>query len=157
MPVCLSYEFDPLDQAKANELYQLASTGEYKKSEMEDIQSIVQGIVGQKGRVHVHFGQAITDCCQDPAALAAEIDRQIWSGYRLYPVNYLAAEMDVELDPGEESVWYQTKMASLPAELKPYVQQMYAAPALKQQQTIAQQELLATSQKKPEDGTAHQL
>jgi 1-acyl-sn-glycerol-3-phosphate acyltransferase len=157
VPVCLSYEFDPLDQAKANELYQLACTGEYKKSEMEDIQSIVQGIVGQKGRVHVHFGEAIQACCQDPAALAAEVDRQIWAGYRLYPVNYLAAGMDIELEPGEEGLWYQTKMASLPEELRPYVQQMYAAPALKQQQTLAQQELQASQHKEPEDGTAYQL
>jgi hypothetical protein len=75
----------------------------------------------------------------------------------LYPVNYLAAQMDVELDPGEESLWYQTKMASLPEELRPYVQQMYAAPALKQQQTLAQQKLQASQQKEPEDGTAYQL
>jgi hypothetical protein len=155
VPVCLSYEFDPLDQAKANELHQLASTGEYKKSEMEDIQSIVQGIIGQKGRVHVHFGEAIQNCCQEPAALAAEIDRQIWAGYRLYPVNYVAAKMDVELNPGEDSLWYQTKISSLPAELRPYVQQMYAAPALKQQQTLQQQEQLSTQDKELADGTAY--
>ncbi len=65
--------------------------------------------------------------------------------------------MDVELDPGEESLWYQTKMVSLPEELRPYVQQMYAAPALKQQQTLAQQEQLATQHKELEDGTAYQL
>jgi len=48
-------------------------------------------------------------------------------------------------------------MASLPEELRPYVEQMYAAPTLKQQQTLAQQEQQSTQHKELEDGTAYQL
>jgi len=56
VPVAVSYEFDPCDQHKAQELFSKEKTGEYQKSEFEDIESIVSGIIGQKGHVHVAFG-----------------------------------------------------------------------------------------------------
>ena len=48
VPVSISYEWDPCDTAKANELYQLQAYGEYAKQEHEDVQSIAKGISGQK-------------------------------------------------------------------------------------------------------------
>ncbi|GIR63782.1 MAG: hypothetical protein CM15mP68_4480 [Pseudomonadota bacterium] len=41
--------------AKARELAALARDGEYAKGEEEDLDSMIQGLVGYKGQVHVHF------------------------------------------------------------------------------------------------------
>ena len=49
VPVSISYELDPTDKAKARELYEKSVNGSYEKGEFEDIESIVAGIVGQKG------------------------------------------------------------------------------------------------------------
>ena len=59
VPVAISYELDPGDEAKARELVERAETGGYEKSEFEDIESIVSGIVGFKGRVHVSLGKPL--------------------------------------------------------------------------------------------------
>lgn len=91
VPVSISYEFDPCDAMKAKELASLAEKGEYKKSEFEDIQSIVRGITGEKGHVHVAFGDVITDDYADEDALAEAIDQQIHANYRLHPTNLSAA------------------------------------------------------------------
>jgi hypothetical protein len=64
--VAISYELDPCDQQKAQELYEKAKTGEYEKSEFEDIENIVFGIVGQKGAVHVDFGQPLLEDYETP-------------------------------------------------------------------------------------------
>ncbi len=47
VPVAISYELDPCDALKANELFELATRGEYEKGEQEDVASIGQGISGQ--------------------------------------------------------------------------------------------------------------
>lgn len=131
VPVCLSYEFDPCDQAKAQELYQLATAGNYQKTEFEDIESIVRGITGNKGRVHVHFGQVMQQPTEltDPETLAAAIDRQIYQGYRFFPANYLAAEQALPPELAAEGcAEYQRRLQSMPAEIRPYIAQMYASP-----------------------------
>lgn len=132
VPVCLSYEFDPCDAAKANELYQLDKQGNYQKTEFEDIESIIKGIVGYKGRVHVHFGAVITQDAdlQTPDSLAAAIDREIYQGYRLYPANYqAAAQTPAESDNGA----FIARLNAVPAEVQPYLRQMYANPLFNSQ------------------------
>jgi 1-acyl-sn-glycerol-3-phosphate acyltransferase len=95
VPVSISYEYDPCDQAKARELAAKESLGEYKKGQYEDIESIVQGITGFKGNVYVNFGDVISSDFETPEALAAEIDRQIHLNYQCQPSNYIAAgELD---------------------------------------------------------------
>ncbi len=92
VPVAISYENDPCDVAKAEELHQKATTGSYEKGEFEDIESIVQGIVGEKRRIHISFGDVITNAPETPEELALEIDRQITQNYHLFPANYIAAK-----------------------------------------------------------------
>jgi hypothetical protein len=130
VPVCLSYEFDPCDLAKAQELYQRQTEGNYQKAEFEDIQSIVQGIVGEKGRVHVHFGAVIqsADDLASPESMAAAIDREIYQGYQLYPANYLAANQtvpDIQDSTGEQ---FTRRLAAVPEQIRPVLCQMYANP-----------------------------
>ncbi|NRA19665.1 MAG: 1-acyl-sn-glycerol-3-phosphate acyltransferase [Oceanospirillaceae bacterium] len=91
VPVSISYEFDPCDRKKARELAIVATGGSYQKSEFEDIESITQGIIGNKGNVHVHFGDIISTVAETPADLAAYIDSQIHSSYKLHDSNLIAA------------------------------------------------------------------
>lgn len=92
VPVALSYEYDPLDVQKSREVVQKQQDGHYAKGEFEDISSIAQGIAGFKGRVHVAFGQPLTDDFADADAVAETVDEQIRRLYRLFPSNYLALE-----------------------------------------------------------------
>ncbi len=92
MPVAISYELDPCDSIKTNELYRQAKDGAYEKDEHEDIASIAQGITGEKGRVHVAFGEVLRGEFENTDDVADEIDRQIRLEYRLFPSNCFAYE-----------------------------------------------------------------
>ncbi|GHE76957.1 1-acyl-sn-glycerol-3-phosphate acyltransferase [Thalassotalea profundi] len=93
VPVSISYEFDPCDHDKAIELAQKETNGDYKKTADEDLKSITQGIVGQKGRIHIAFGDPIIGDFTDSKAIAAEIDRQIINNYKLYESNQSAYQV----------------------------------------------------------------
>ncbi len=147
-PVSISYEYDPCDQAKARELYIRATTGSYSKAPGEDDLSIAQGITGYKGRVHINFAPPVTAFFEDTKQLAAEIDRQILAGYRLFPVHYLAYAQWADADPAlgvptaaklfpadelarAQAEW-QRRLDACPAEQRPYLVQQYATPVRNQ-------------------------
>jgi len=90
IPVSISYEYDPCDLLKAQELYQIAKTGSFEKDESTDINSIVTGMVGFKGAVHVAFGTELKITDDEPEHIAADIDMQILENYALSDSNYLA-------------------------------------------------------------------
>lgn len=92
VPVTISYEYDACDILKAEELFQLESEGSYTKTENTDINSIVTGMIGFKGDVHVAFGRELSLNSDAPDAIAAEIDEQILKNYKLRDINYLALE-----------------------------------------------------------------
>ncbi|GAL02919.1 1-acyl-sn-glycerol-3-phosphate acyltransferase [Photobacterium aphoticum] len=133
VPVSISYENDPCDIAKAKELYQKQTQGTYEKGEFEDIESIIQGIVGHKRRIHVSFGDVIRDDFETPEALAEEIDRQITQNYKLFPANYIAADMTDTSVTDAEKTRFQEKMVDLPVGVIDILKTMYATPALKKQ------------------------
>ena len=124
VPVSLSYELDPCDSAKAAELWQRATQGEYQKAEFEDIDSIIRGITGQKGRIHVHFGE-INEEFDTPEQLAAIIDQQIYHGYKIYPINQAAAGETVDQ---ETAAAWQQRLATVHSDIQPYLATMYANP-----------------------------
>ncbi|BFM06456.1 1-acyl-sn-glycerol-3-phosphate acyltransferase [Halioxenophilus aromaticivorans] len=99
VPVSISYEWDPCDIAKANELYQLQAYGEYSKQEHEDVESIAKGIRGQKGRVHVAFGEVLGEGFNDAEVVALEVERQIQRQYVLQPSNLAAYYLLYHLTP----------------------------------------------------------
>ncbi|EAS66037.1 1-acyl-sn-glycerol-3-phosphate acyltransferase [Photobacterium angustum] len=134
VPVAISYENDPCDVAKAEELHQKASTGSYEKGEFEDIESIVQGIIGQKRRIHISFGDVINNVPETPEELAVEIDRQITENYHLFPANYIAANIDSEIVTDEERNKFAQKLENHSDSVNDILKQMYALPALKKQQ-----------------------
>lgn len=90
IPVSISYEFDPCDRAKAQELAAIEQAGEYTKATDEDLRSIIKGLQGQKGRIKIHFSPPVkldSDLAEDWSRV---IDRRIYKGYELYPINFQA-------------------------------------------------------------------
>lgn len=127
VPVAISYEFDPGDEAKARELVERAQSGSYEKGEFEDIDSIVAGIVGFKGRVHVSLGKPLSGDYDSPEELALAIDQAIHSQYRLFPSNLLAAGQ-ADGVTAEERQRFEARLALMPSELRETVRAMYAKP-----------------------------
>ena len=145
VPVAISYEFDPCDEAKARELLAIDTYGKYEKDADADVKSILQGMIGDKGDVHVAYGaplRAGEDASAEDVALL--IDRQVIANYRLHLVNYLALEklqpekMDFStlpatfnLDPAavaNKRAQFESRLQAMAPELRPYVLKMYANP-----------------------------
>ncbi len=102
MPASISYEYEPCDILKAVELY-IKRRQKYVKSEGEDLNSILTGIMQPKGRIHIQFNEPLTAEEVNAAAeldknerfkeLGMAIDRKIISNYKLWPNNYIAFDM----------------------------------------------------------------
>ena len=90
VPVAVSYEYDPVDVIKAREAVHSSAVGEREKRLYEDLISISKGLSGFKGRVHTAFGTPLEGPYANSEEVAAEIDRQIHSLYRLWPTNLFA-------------------------------------------------------------------
>lgn len=93
VPVSVGYELDPCAASKAHELCVTERDGAYAKAEEEDVQSIITGLVGQKGRVHFHFGEPVKSRYDTPRDLASAIDRAVIGNIRIYPTQTRAAEL----------------------------------------------------------------
>ena len=99
-PVSLSYEFDPNDYLKATEFLMKKKNPDFKKSQNDDVISMLTGIRGFKGRIHFEFTPCINDQLdQIPADLEKQekihrvchiIDKAIHANYHIYPCNYIA-------------------------------------------------------------------
>ena len=131
VPVSLSYEIDPCARAKANELFTKATQGEYQKSEHEDFQSMVTGLLGYKGRVHVAFNEPIRGAFADPTELAERIDRSILDGlipFKTYleAHHLLGANDGPFLENGKVQQAFEAQLTDLPEEQKQYVLCQYA-------------------------------
>lgn len=105
VPATISYEFDPCDYLKAQELQvRRDHNGAYTKQPGEDNTSMITGICGNKGHVHVSFAECINPELQRIAQLnlpknkQAEqikqlIDQRIHNGYAIYPINRVAFDL----------------------------------------------------------------
>jgi 1-acyl-sn-glycerol-3-phosphate acyltransferase len=144
VPVSISYQWDPCDAAKARELYQQHYGGGYQKAQHEDVQSIAMGIAGQKGHVHVAFGEPLQDDYEGNDAVAAELDRQIRDNYVLHasncfawqalhgePPQVLYSDRQVPFEPSElpeEQAQFNQRMAAIPEQHRRIALEMYANP-----------------------------
>lgn len=152
VPVAISYELDPCDALKANELHELASTGTYEKGEQEDVASIGHGIAGQKGRVHVSFGTPLGAEFDNADQVAQKIDQQVTDEYCLHPTNLYAYDMlygehapapgNLYLEAGDCSrEEFEARINAMPEEHRPYALAIYAnAVVTKLDQVDAQSE-----------------
>lgn len=92
VPVSISYEYDACDVLKAEELHEIETQGSFTKTDRTDIHSIVTGMIGLKGQVHIAFGKELVISSDDPETIAADIDTQILQNYKLREINFLALE-----------------------------------------------------------------
>jgi 1-acyl-sn-glycerol-3-phosphate acyltransferase len=97
VPVSISYEVDPCAQFKAHELAVTAAQGHYEKHSGEDLTSMIEGVVGKKGRVHIEFHAPLEGSFDEPEELTQVLDRQIVDGLRIFPTHVEAAKQVVAL------------------------------------------------------------
>lgn len=102
VPLSLSYEYDPCDFLKAQEMQLKRDIEGFKKSQKDDLVNMQTGIFGYKGRIHFQTGPCINDELEALRGLPKTeiftrvseiIDHHIHKNYRLYPCNYIACDM----------------------------------------------------------------
>ncbi len=128
IPVAISYEFDPCDQDKAKELAERQTTGAYQKREGEDLKSITQGMLGQKGKVHLSFCQPINGDYEDSKAIAKAIDQQIIAKYKLHPSNLSAYRALHQQNSENNHACLKQRMTHLSEKEQHWLLTMYANP-----------------------------
>ena len=143
IPVSISYEYDPCAADKARELYTAQQGLDYVKDEFEDLDTIVKGLNGQKGRIQVNFGEPIATVYENADDLAAEIDRQIHSHYQLFPSNIIAWQMQRDRDDTtlshlkaqwpdenwtEAKILFESHISTIPSVHRQIAIDAYAAP-----------------------------
>lgn len=107
-PVSISYEYDPNDFLKAREYLLRHRDPEFKKSQHDDLFSMETGLLQYKGHVHISFANCITPFIKE---IGSDTDRQeifhqvshhidcgIHSGYKIYPINYVAYDRAFDSD-----------------------------------------------------------
>lgn len=134
IPMSVSYEFDPCDAMKARELYLTQRDGRYEKQPGEDLGSMVKGLLGEKGRLHLALAPRLGGGLKDVKAAVEALDRAIIGAHELMPTNLAALElMHGEREPElteKDRQAFQARLETIPAEHRAILIQMYANPAL---------------------------
>ena len=104
VPISISYEYDPTDALKMPQLLAEANDLPYIKDSNEDFVTFMSGLIGQKKGIHIEVSKPFEkeiiniEKQQDNfnkqiEALALEIDKVIVKNYKLWPTNYIAADL----------------------------------------------------------------
>ena len=103
LPLSISYEIEPLAATKVQELYNKKINPQHKKTKLEDLTSMDNGIATHKGHVFYGFGRPLNQLLPEIkhiknrkerfVALAKLIDKEIYRNYRLTFYNYVAADI----------------------------------------------------------------
>lgn len=103
VPLTISFEYEPCDALKVQELYLSSLHSKYVKAQGEDLNSILTGIKQPKGKIHMAFGKPIQEELEEISMAANEnekirlltlaIDNQIHHNYKLHPVNHIAYDL----------------------------------------------------------------
>src|SRR3989344_5259164 len=117
VPLSISYEYEPCDDLKVQEQYLSSLHSKYVKAPGEDLNSILTGILQPKGRIHMTVGKPIDKELAEIEKIGNEnekikalvniIDEQLYSNYKLWPVNYIAH--DIANESSEFSSYYSEK------------------------------------------------
>lgn len=101
-PIVSSYEYEPCDFLKTQELY-ISQYQPYVKEAGEDLNSILKGIIQPKGGICIcatpTISQEELQYCdsfeknEKFAKLAQIIDKRVYSHYKLWKTNYIAYDM----------------------------------------------------------------
>ena len=102
IPMSISYEYEPCDILKARELV-ISRKHKYVKAEGEDFNSIVTGIMQQKGDIHLNIGKPLTseeiehasNCDKNDRyqQIRHAVDIRVIDGYKLFKNNYIAYDI----------------------------------------------------------------
>ncbi len=102
-PVSITYEFDPCDLLKTQEFITKKENLNFKKTFKQDLQNMLLGIEGQKGRVHFHFDKPLEEELdilnelkkpkEKLKKIAALIDNSIHQNFQLHEINYVAYDL----------------------------------------------------------------
>ncbi len=103
VPLTISYEYEPCDFLKVQESYLSSLNAKYVKAPGEDLNSTITGATMHKGRIHMVIGkplelsdlafESFTNENDRIKQLTALIDQEIYKNYKLWPVNYIAADV----------------------------------------------------------------
>lgn len=102
VPLALSYEYDPCDYLKAQEMQQKRDSKDFKKTFQDDLVNMQTGIFGYKGRIYFQTDECINNELEALRnlpkkdlfiQLAKLIDVKIHRNYHLYPGNYIAYDL----------------------------------------------------------------
>ncbi len=145
VPISISYEYDPTDFLKLNELTAKAKGETYTKTPGEDEQHMITGIIGYKGDVTITFGTPLNEQLdkidfnaklnQIVQQVTKLIDREIITNYHLTEVNQAAFDLwhknitpdDIPEHLQEFTSRYR-KLAEMPPEYANQWLAMYANP-----------------------------
>ena len=156
-PLSISYEYDPCDYLKAQEFQQKRDNPDFKKSREDDLKNMQTGIFGYKGQVHYQVAPCINEWIDEMStlpkgeffsAVVQRMDADIFRNYRLYPGNYVAADLlegstrfashytEEQKQQFEKYVQSRIALVELPnpdtAYLRERILEMYANPVLNQ-------------------------
>jgi len=102
-PMCVSYEFDPCDLLKTNELIHGKYFGKYEKKPGEDFHSMLTGLTGHKGQINICVGKPMDHAFESMRLinnknekfriLSEAIDDEMHRIYHLWPNNYIAYDL----------------------------------------------------------------
>ena len=102
-PTAISYEYDPCDYLKAKEFQQKRDNPDHKKAPNDDLINMQTGIFGWKGEVAYKPAPCLNAWLDalDPnmpnndiyGLLKDKINTEIHKNYKLYPGNYVAADL----------------------------------------------------------------
>ena len=130
-PVSISYEYDPLDIIKAKGWEGWESLT-HEENNKRDLNELVSGLRGNKGRVHLHIGKKITNKVKNFEHLVEILDEKIISNYKLWPSNYISAyENGLTKDKkGFENKRgiFLSRLNGVKEQVKKEVLEMYSAP-----------------------------
>lgn len=104
VPVAISYEYDPTDALKMPQIIAEANDLPYFKDKNEDFVTFMSGLIGQKKRIHIQVCRPLNNkhfekinlqqnYNKQIETLAQIIDKEIITHYKLWPTNYIAADL----------------------------------------------------------------
>lgn len=103
VPMAISYEIEPCGISKVNELLKRKYDPDFAKTQQDDLRSMANGFMQPKGRVHFAFGNPLNikideltankNYNESIQAITEYLDKRIYANYKLWPNNYIAADL----------------------------------------------------------------
>jgi hypothetical protein len=103
VPMAISYEIEPCAKSKVEELLNRKHNPDFSKTKQDDLNSMANGVMASKGHVHFGFGNPLNlkidkitankNKNEAIKAIVDYIDKRIYANYKLWPNNYIAADL----------------------------------------------------------------